>query len=58
MLTRALNHQWIHLQLTGDSVSTVVGAIQPNKFVDLPELFGVWKVSQKVIRLELLALGP
>lgn len=35
-------------KLTGNSVSKVAGLFQPNKYVGLREVVGVWKVKQKV----------
>ncbi len=36
------------LQFTGSSVSKVAGLFQPNKYVGLREVFGAWKMKQKV----------
>ena len=39
---------YVYWQLTGNSVSKVAGLFQPNKYVGLREVIGVWKMKQKV----------
>ena len=47
-LPHIYTHTLTHTQLTGNSVSNVAGLFQPNKYVGLREVIGVWKVKQKV----------
>jgi hypothetical protein len=46
------------VQLTGNSVSSMVGLFQPNKYVGLREIVGTWKIKQKVRRSCYLAEPP